>query len=139
MADEILQRLKETGFIERFTSDPMQNVRILDGALAEINLTKCTLAEFDQGYPGGALFLGYLIQQEGVNFGLCPFYRMWVGGRGARNSCYFNEGKDNQRVYCGASRRKCSNPVEYDAHIEEKLRKLGIPYTAERRDEDAKK
>src|SRR3989338_2885138 len=110
-ANEIYMSLRG----QKFTGDPKANVRILNGLVSALNITKCTLRELDIDHPGASFHLQYLFQEGGVEFGLCPFYKQWYSGSGRQSRCRFNEGP--VQVYCGAERRECSHPSEYDANI----------------------
>ncbi|MBS3050799.1 MAG: hypothetical protein J4400_01490 [Candidatus Aenigmarchaeota archaeon] len=111
-ADEIYRAVKG----HEFTSDPQTNRRLLGELVSVINITKCTLRELDTDHPGTSFHLQYLLQEEdGVNFGMCPFYKEWYSGRGRQTRCRFNEGP--VQVYCSAERAKCARPAEYDANI----------------------
>ena len=84
--------------------------------VSEINITKSSLRELDIDNPGASFHLQYLLQEDGVNFGLCPFYKEWYNRHGRQSRCRFNEGP--VQVYCGAEHAKCAHPSEYGAHIE---------------------
>ncbi|MEK6888235.1 MAG: hypothetical protein AABX14_04805 [Candidatus Aenigmatarchaeota archaeon] len=115
-ANEVHDAIKKSGYYSRFTESPRENERILNDMLSkDLNITKSDLRETDLSFPGTSRYLIFLLQQGGIDFELCPFYKMWYSAHGVQERCRFNIGPVH--AGCKARRPYCEHPEEYSMHI----------------------
>jgi len=89
-----------------FTDDPLENTKILDREVEKTNITKCGLVELEKEYPEATTYLTYLLQsKDGVNFNVCPDFKVWYNRKGCQARCKHNQGPT--QVHCRGSLKQC--------------------------------
>jgi len=111
--DAIYREFKIRGAKERFTNkEKSEYLKILDDILIEMNITKCHVRDLDNEFPGSSSYLIYLLQaNEGIDFGLCQYYKTWFNEKGMQRRCQFNKGPI--QVNCYGKITKCENMKKY--------------------------
>lgn len=101
----------------RFTpgASPLAHQQELETLLNGMSIAKCTLDDFERDEPGGPLHLMYLFQTEqGIDFGLCPLFKMWNNHEGKQQCCYLDRGQNRPiRVGCRAQIGQCERQEAY--------------------------
>lgn len=54
-----------------FNDNPRDNIKKLAEIMPTVNLAKCTLFDLDNEEPNSVMYLTYLLQKEGIPFGIC--------------------------------------------------------------------
>lgn len=89
--------------------------------MGQVNITKCTLPEFEASHPSCGLLLKYLLQaNESIDFGLCEHYKLWQNQGGWQYRCRFDNGTGKSiQIGCGGSLMSCERKEQYQAYLQQ--------------------
>jgi len=92
-----------------FGDDPVENLNKLSEMVPRVNITKGNLSDLDFEVEKGSLYLTYLLQKnDGISFGICPDYKIWVNHAGTRSMCKGNVfSKRGDSYVCDGCLQKC--------------------------------
>ena len=114
----LYKELKIRGLTESFSTknSPIDNIKILNDILVDMNVTKNTICGVEMEHPGSILYLQYLLQlNHGINFGICEFFKVWKNREGWQYRCRLDKGKNRRiQVRCQGSLSRCEKKKEYN-------------------------
>lgn len=81
--DEIFQDVlgRKKSLPNLFTDNPKENIKKLAEIIQTVNIAKCTLFDLDNEEPNSVMYLTYLLQKEGVPFGICKNVKVFKKDR----------------------------------------------------------
>jgi len=109
--DFLYKEIKRRGLTDLFKNkkDVSNNLAVLENIVVNMNVTKSTLADIDNEYPGTILYLKYLLQHNhNINFGICEYFKVWENREGWQYRCRLDKGKGRRiQVWCYGNLTKC--------------------------------
>jgi len=104
--DKMCKELKRFKLLELLKNENEidKKIKKLDEILINFNITKCSLKDLDFYQENGSFYLIYLIQNDGIDFGICKNFKMWYNKNGEQRRCKL---LGNKQVNCFGNKNKC--------------------------------